>query len=243
MTSLMCRVEPGDDAGVSCPDSSLHAMRGPVAVRSYFDSLADEYARGRETQSSFRAQRAAVLGLLASARGRILDVGCGPALLAPHLLELGFEVWAIDLAPEMIARGHARLAAHPERHRVHLLVGDAERLAFPDAFFDAVVSMGVFEYLASYGPALDQVRRVLRPGGIVVLSLPNRLSTYHVAREAIVMLRAAARRALARPGHAASPPVNRCVPRLFDRELARHGLAPRRARRGGAQYVVQAQKR
>lgn len=218
-------------------------MRGPAAVRSYFDSLADEYARGRESQRSFLAQRAAVLGMLEPARGRILDVGCGPALLAPHLLELGFEVWAIDLAPEMVARGSARLAAHPERHRVHLLVGDAERLAFPEASFDAVVSMGMFEYLASYGPALDQVRRVLRPGGIVVLGLPNRLSAYHVARGAILMLRNAARRTLARPDRAASPPVNRCVPFLFDRELVRHGLAPRQGRRVGAQYVVQAQKR
>lgn len=218
-------------------------MGSAPSVRAYFDALSDEYAGTREQQRSFRAQRAVVLRMLEGTQGRILDVGCGPALLAPGLLERGFEVWALDLSPEMIARGAARLAAHPQRHRVHLLVGDAERLAFPAAFFDAVVSMGTLEYLASYAPALAQMGRVLRPGGTLVLALPNRASAYHLARGLLVLLRALARRALARPRLAASPPVNRCVPSRLRRELARHGLVPRRGRRVGAQYVVKAEKR
>ena len=59
--------------------------------------------------------------------------------------------------------------------------GDIERLEFADDAFDAVICMGVLEYLPAYGRALSEICRVLRDPGIAVLSIPNRVSPYHLA--------------------------------------------------------------
>src|SRR3954469_3849663 len=99
-------------------------MRDQTAeIRSYFDAAAPEYVRSRERQYSFLAQRRLVLDLLPERCGRVLDVGCGPAVMAEALLERAGEVWGIDTAEKMVALGHARMARHPERSRLHLSVG------------------------------------------------------------------------------------------------------------------------
>ncbi len=236
-------------------------------IRAYFDARAAEYSQERERQHSFRSQRDIVLGMLEGVSGRIADVGCGPAVMAPDLLERGFEVWGIDASEMMIARGRARLAGHPRRERLHLAVGEIERLNLPDGFCDAVLAMGVLEYLPDYAGALAEMHRVLRPGGVLVLTVPNRRSEYHLAHGLLRPPRKAARR----DGFV----TNRCVPSRLDRQLAAagflklegrtcnfmlfplHELSPRLSlalnrrltamRRApgwlGCQYVVKAQKR
>ena len=101
---------------------------------------------------------------------------------------------------------------------------DVERLAAPQASYDAVLCMGVLEYLPRYSRALAEISRVLKPGGIAVIALPNRASVYHVTRSAYVKLRALERRVRGKrnPYRLAH---NRCVPWQFDRELAAAGLA------------------
>jgi SAM-dependent methyltransferase len=181
------------------------------AVRRYFDEAAAEYVRGREQQPSFQAQRALVLGMLEGARGRVLDLGCGPALMAPALVERGLEVWGIDASARMIAAGRERLA-HPA---CHLDVGDATALRFASGFFDAVISMGLLEYFPDYSPLLREIARVLKPGGIAILTVPSRVSPYHLGHRAWRFLRGAGPTRLAE---------NRCVPWRLDRELEAHGL-------------------
>jgi SAM-dependent methyltransferase len=191
-------------------------MPAPTSVQAYFDARADDYLAGREQQHSFVAQRDLVLGMLEGVRGRVADIGCGPAVMAPHLLRRGLEVWAIDASPRMIDRGHARLAGHPRRERAHLHVGDITSLRLADGFCDAVIAMGVLEYLPDYAPALGEIHRVLRPGGVAVLTVPNRASQYHLMHA----LRRSARRAAKRDGFL----TNRCLPWRLDRQLAAAGL-------------------
>jgi SAM-dependent methyltransferase len=112
------------------------------------------------------AQRARVLDLLAPAAGeRVLDVGVGPGLLAYDLARLVGEAGrmvGLDLAPAMVAAAAERLSGLPQ---ATVREGDAERLEFPDASFDAVVSTQVYEYVADMPRALGELHRVLRPGG------------------------------------------------------------------------------
>lgn len=195
-------------------------------VQAQFDSLALEYVRTRERQSSFLAQKRLVIDLLGDVRGgRILEVGCGPALMAPDLAAMGFEVHGVDVSGEMLRRARQRMAGHPLEERCHFAAGDFERLQHPDAFFDAVLAMGVLEYLPSYELALRGAARVLKPGGTAVLTVPNRVSAYHAARSAWEMARGAARRLRRRAAPQPTLP-NRCVPWALDRELARAGLEP-----------------
>lgn len=205
--------------------STTRELSAKHEVRALFDSLALEYVRSREHQFSFVAQKRLVVGMLAEARGRLLEVGCGPAVMTPDLLAMGFQVQGVDVSPEMLRRARLRMAGHPLAQRCRFSAGDFEQLAFPDACFDAVLAMGVLEYLPSYGRALRNAARVLKPGGIAVFTLPNRASSYHLAGSFYEGVRGMARRLRGRPRPAGCVP-NRCLPWAFDRELERAGLEP-----------------
>ena len=192
-------------------------------VRAMFDSLALEYVREREQQFSFRSQKRIVLEMLAGAKGRLLEVGCGPAVMTPDLVAMGFDVQGIDVSSEMVHRAGQRMAGHPLASRCKFALGDVERLRFAGGTFNAVVCMGVLEYLPRYARALAEIRRVLAPGGVAIITLPNRASAYHVARSGYDALRSLERRLRGR--HVPQGlPHNRCVPWKFDRELAQAGL-------------------
>ena len=194
-------------------------------VRSVFDSEALDYVRGREQEYSFQCQKEIVLEMLQGSSGRALDIGCGAAVMEEALLERGFETWGIDVSERMIEFGKARIARHPQARRCHLALGDAQRLSCADGFYDAIVSMGALEYLPDYEPALREIHRALRSGGVAVLTVPNRAAAYHVARRGYNEARAlAARLVHRRSGRPASVSVNRCVPWRLDRQLARCGL-------------------
>lgn len=194
-------------------------------IRSYFDSTADHYAREREHEFSFSTQRRIALELLPARIERVLDIGCGPAVMADPLLSRADEFWGIDLSAQMIAHGHARMANHPHGSRCHLAVADAEATGFTDGWFDAIVSLGMLEYLLSYERALAEIFRLLRPGGVAVLATPNRMSAYHRSVRASNAIRHVAKRLLRRAARPSENFVtNRCVPALLDQALERAGF-------------------
>src|SRR3954464_10543387 len=118
-----------------------------AGVDKYFDSLAAEYVNSREGQVSFKSQKRIVIDMLAGTNGRLLEVGCGPAVMTPDLLAMGCEVQGIDMSQEMLRRAEQRMEGHPLEKRCRFALGDVERLQFPSGTFDAVVCMGVLEYL------------------------------------------------------------------------------------------------
>ena len=98
---------------------------------------------------------------------KILDAGCGPGEISAALIESGYDAWGVDIAEPMIR--HARERCRSDQFRI----GDIERIPFQDSTFDAVVCLGVIEYLDADQQALTEMRRVLRPGGTAVISTPN----------------------------------------------------------------------
>lgn len=97
---------------------------------------------------------------------KALDVATGTGDLALDLLEAGAEsVIGLDFAPPMIEAAQRKAANEP---RARFMVGDAMRLPFDDATFDAcTVSFGL-RNMADYQAALNEMSRVLRPGGRLV---------------------------------------------------------------------------
>jgi len=194
-------------------------------IRNYFDAAADQYASAREKEYSFTQQKSIALDMLPRRMRRVLDAGCGPAVMAAELLDRADEFFGVDISAEMIAKGRARIARHPRRAACHLAAGDCEALDFPDGFFDAVVSLGMLEYLETYERALAEMWRVLRPGGVAVVAVPNRRSAYHLSRRAVGGVRRGVKWLLGRAPRASEHFVyNPCVPAGLDAALERAGF-------------------
>ena len=113
-------------------------------------------------------QRRLVIEALALQPGEdVLDIGAGPGLLACEMAAVVGDqgsVHGVDTSESMLA-----IAAHRERAPgsapTEFRAGDALELPYPDASFDVAVSTQVYEYVEDMPAALAQVRRVLRPGG------------------------------------------------------------------------------
>jgi 2-polyprenyl-6-hydroxyphenyl methylase / 3-demethylubiquinone-9 3-methyltransferase len=98
-----------------------------------------------------------------------LDVGCGAGLLAEPLARLGAKVTAIDAAPELIeaAKAHAAGAGLSIDYR-------AVGVELLEAQYDLVTAMEVIEHVAEPQGFIDDLAKRLAPGGLLILSTPNR---------------------------------------------------------------------
>ena len=102
----------------------------------------------------------------------VLDIGCGvgvDTLVAARLAGPTGRVVGVDATAEMIARARANLALTGLAN-VSFEVASAEVLPFPDGEFEVVISNGVFNLLIDKEQALGEARRVLKPGGRLMLA-------------------------------------------------------------------------
>jgi SAM-dependent methyltransferase len=105
-----------------------------------------------------------VLEWLAPQKGeRILDLGCGDGQLTQRIAATGAIVTAIDASPEMVAAARSRGIAADK--------GPAELLPYSDRSFDAVFSNAVLHWVRGQDEMMEQVKRVLRPGGRFVAEM------------------------------------------------------------------------
>ena len=101
---------------------------------------------------------------------RALDVGCGAGLLAEPLARMGADVTAIDAASENIAVAKA----HAEKQRLPIDYRACGAEALDVEPFDLVTSMEVIEHVTDPAAFVAALARLLAPGGLMVLSTPNR---------------------------------------------------------------------
>lgn len=95
----------------------------------------------------------------------VLDAGCGTAQLSVPLMELGHEVVGVDVSEAMLAR--ALVKVQPG-WRTNFEIGDVRDMDFPDGHFDAVVVSKLFQHVPSWELAVDEIRRVTKPGGYLL---------------------------------------------------------------------------
>ena len=121
-----------------------------------------------------RWRRRAIDALRLAPGARVLDVAVGTAdlaLLAARRIE-GAAVVGVDPSPEMLAEGRTKIAASPDGARVRLCLGDAQALPFADESFDAAMIAFGIRNVPDRGRGLEEMRRVVRPGGrVAVLEL------------------------------------------------------------------------
>jgi SAM-dependent methyltransferase len=100
--------------------------------------------------------------------GRVIDGGCGFAKWVIYLKNLGYDIVGIDNNEIAIAR----LKKYDSSLQVEL--GDILNIHYPDSSFDAYISMGVVEHFEGGPlPALKEAHRVVKPGGLIFVSVPT----------------------------------------------------------------------
>jgi len=108
-------------------------------------------------------------------RGRdVLDVGCGNGVEVVRFARAGARVTGVDIAPNAIELAKQNVAQQDVPARLD--VADAEALPFADATFDLVYAHGVVQYTSDDRRAVGECRRVLRPGGLAIFQVYNRVS-------------------------------------------------------------------
>jgi ubiquinone/menaquinone biosynthesis C-methylase UbiE len=125
-----------------------------------------------DTQFVFSHMTRRTLQAVSARRGeRILDVGCGRGLDLASQKESGAELWGFDGSLVMIHRAKETFASNGMRKR--LSCGSAENLPFRDSTFDKVYCKGAIDHFYDPSRAIREMTRVLRPGGLLVISVAN----------------------------------------------------------------------
>ena len=141
-------------------------------VRALFDRIAPRYDLLNSLMSGGRhhAWRRLAVKLAAPPAGGIaLDVGCGTGDLSLELARHPLRrIVGVDLAPAMVAEGLRKVARRGAAKRVHLGLGHALRLPFPDDTFDCALTAFTLRNVSDVSAALAEMRRVTRPGGRIV---------------------------------------------------------------------------
>jgi len=164
------------------PDDRSHIEN----VRKFFDRESGRYVDqrygtyDRAVSRPYLERQAIVLEFLSGLGGAALDLGCGPGVLLPSLLERCSSVAAVDVSPEMLERARTAIAGRPGADRVSISLGSADAIPFGDRSFDVVTCIGVISYWPNTEKGLAEVARVLRPGGTLILQASNIVAPHEI---------------------------------------------------------------
>jgi len=139
----------------------------PADYDPYREDIRAERSVTRRVDANYGLQRRCRQFMKFAPRpGALLDVGCATGLFLNAMRDHGWRVRGVELSP--YAAAYAR-----ETFNLEVTVGTLEAAQFPDAHFDAVSLWDVLEHVIDPKAALAEIRRILRPGGMLALSLPN----------------------------------------------------------------------
>ena len=154
---IKCRFEYSRVDGIPVLLSKDPRSRDALEISAAYDSIYDNHKNAWENQGrtpQFIDYFSSLLGRFQSRR--FLEIGCGEGFLLAKLN--GGEKFAVDLSTQAIKAARTRTQAQ-------FSFALAERLPFPDDYFDLATSVGVMEHFLDMNEAMREVRRVLKPGG------------------------------------------------------------------------------
>jgi 2-polyprenyl-6-hydroxyphenyl methylase/3-demethylubiquinone-9 3-methyltransferase len=154
---------------------------------AYHDRLASTWDP-RYHKASFAVREALLASCLADDRldaTRWLDAGCGSGTLARWLAGRGSVVDGVDASPNMIRAANELARREPFAERMAFRVASLEHLEAEPACYDGIVCSSVLEYLDRPADVLGMFARVLKVGGILIVSVPHKYSLVRRALTAV----------------------------------------------------------
>jgi 2-polyprenyl-6-hydroxyphenyl methylase/3-demethylubiquinone-9 3-methyltransferase len=173
--------------------SITYKQTGAVA---YHGTLAVGW-EGRYEKCSFQARLEVLRECLQGrelAGTQWLDAGCGTGTLTRFLAEKGCSVTGLDAAVQMIEMARGRAKDHPQRERMRFEVAGQdsvetiERLPNATGSLDGILCSSVLEYMPDAERLVGEFARVLKPGGVLLISVPNAQSVVRRAQVGIYRL-------------------------------------------------------
>lgn len=132
-------------------------------------------------KTSDRLEKELIFSMAAVKRGeRALDAGCGTGIYSIELAKRGALTSGTDSSGEMLNR--ARAKAREEGLTIGFVSADALTLPFPGDYFDMVLSIGALCFIKEREKALLEMRRVLKPGGRLIVGVLNKWSPWAAFR-------------------------------------------------------------
>jgi SAM-dependent methyltransferase len=131
-----------------------------------FDRAAGYYDQTRGLPDHLMEQLVPVLVAELPSHGRCLEIGVGTGRIALPLIEQGVDVAGVDISIEMLRR----LMAKAHGRAVKIAIADATRLPFADRTFASAVASHVLHLVPDWKIALDELMRVVEPGGVLLAS-------------------------------------------------------------------------
>jgi ubiquinone/menaquinone biosynthesis C-methylase UbiE len=159
----------------------------PLGSKEFFEAF--DYERERIEPLSIQRQ---VYDFKSGKNKTILDVGCGNGWVLSNFFRQGAKCFGLDLTQKAVDLSKERFKMI--NGSAFFLVANAEELPFQDSSFDVVTAMGVLHHTPKIAKAIEEIYRVLKPGGKIVLMLYHKNSIlyrfymplrllYHVTRD------------------------------------------------------------
>jgi ubiquinone/menaquinone biosynthesis C-methylase UbiE len=219
------RVAPGKDT------DSVNLQEQEQLVRSHYNRISDKWGDLYKDEVTFAnynfiVRKRHVMSLFDKVGGHYLDAGCGTGDFIPDLLDRSGSVTALDFAEDMIEQSRTRMARRHLDQQVSFVIGDVTNLEYDDNSFDAIIGVGLIEYLTDYRAALREFHRVLRPGGIVIVTVPSIVSPFMAYETLVPKCKGVVKKALSAAGLREPERAyfqRHFVPWALDRDLRRIG--------------------
>lgn len=161
------------EAGVKDRKQGVAQVFDNIALKSSWEKL----YQGKIDRISYNfasRQRAVEELLKPYVSGKALDIGCGSGDLAVFYAAKGAGYTGVDLSSSMIERARSNYAALIREGRADFKVADCENLPFNDGEFDVLSAVALIEYLPDPLKALGEIFRVVKTGGYILITVPNK---------------------------------------------------------------------